>query len=45
MKLRTISSVLALASLLMGAPGCKDFYNVNVDPLHPTSANSNNCFL
>ena len=37
MKLRTISSVLALASLLMGAPGCKDFYNVNVDPLHPTT--------
>lgn len=38
MRFRTISTTLALASLLLGAPGCKDFYNVNVDPLHPTKA-------
>ena len=38
MKLRTISTVLALTSLLVGTPGCKDFYNVNVDPIHPTKA-------
>lgn len=38
MKLRTISTALALTSLLMGAPGCKDFYNVNIDPIHPTKA-------
>jgi hypothetical protein len=41
MKFRTISSALALASLLLGTPGCKDFYDVNVDPLHPTKAELN----
>ena len=38
MKLRTLSTALALTSLLMGAPGCKDFYDVNVDPIHPSKA-------
>ena len=38
MKLRTISTALAFASVLLGAPGCKDFYDVNVDPIHPTKA-------
>ncbi|MBD2724152.1 SusD/RagB family nutrient-binding outer membrane lipoprotein [Hymenobacter armeniacus] len=38
MKLRLISTALALASLLFVSPGCKDFYDVNVDPLHPTKA-------
>lgn len=38
MKLRTISTALALSSLLLGTPGCKDFYDVNVDPIHPTKA-------
>ncbi|GAC1591461.1 MAG: hypothetical protein NVS3B25_10960 [Hymenobacter sp.] len=38
MKLRPISTALALAGLLLGTPGCKDFYDVNVDPIHPTKA-------
>ncbi|MCC3152620.1 SusD/RagB family nutrient-binding outer membrane lipoprotein [Hymenobacter sp. BT770] len=38
MKFRTISTALALTGLLMGTPGCKDFYDVNVDPIHPSKA-------
>ena len=38
MKLRSISTALVFAGLLMGTPGCKDFYDVNVDPIHPTKA-------
>ena len=38
MKLRAISTALVFASVLLGAPGCKDFYDVNVDPIHPTKA-------
>ncbi|GAA3988581.1 SusD/RagB family nutrient-binding outer membrane lipoprotein [Hymenobacter antarcticus] len=41
MKLRTISTALALSSLLLGASGCKDFYDVNVDPIRPTKADLN----
>ncbi len=37
MKLRIFSAACALLGLL-NVTGCKDFYNVNVDPLHPTSA-------
>ena len=35
---RTIFAALALTGLLLGTPGCKDFYDVNVDPIHPTKA-------
>ena len=38
MKLRTISTALALTGLLLGASGCKDFFDVNVDPIRPTKA-------
>ncbi len=38
MKLRSISTALALAGLLVVAPGCKDFFDVNEDPIHPTRA-------
>ena len=38
MKLRSISTVLVVSSLLLGTSGCKDFYDVNVDPIHPIKA-------
>ncbi|WP_426059594.1 SusD/RagB family nutrient-binding outer membrane lipoprotein [Hymenobacter sp. B1770] len=38
MKLRKFYSVLVLAGLLVGNPGCKGFFDVNVDPLRPTQA-------
>ncbi|MDO7876634.1 SusD/RagB family nutrient-binding outer membrane lipoprotein [Hymenobacter sp. ASUV-10] len=38
MKFRHIPPYLAALGLLMAAPGCKDFYDVNVDPIHPTAA-------
>ena len=38
MKLRFISAALALSGLLLGTSGCKDFYDVNVDPIRPTKA-------
>ncbi|WP_210519588.1 SusD/RagB family nutrient-binding outer membrane lipoprotein [Hymenobacter terricola] len=37
MKFRKISAALALATTLVTAPGCKDFYDVNVNPLSPKS--------
>ncbi|WP_310393258.1 SusD/RagB family nutrient-binding outer membrane lipoprotein [Hymenobacter sp.] len=38
MKIRSISVGLAFTGLLLGTPGCKDFYDVNVDPISPTKA-------
>lgn len=38
MKLRSISTALVFSGLVLGASGCKDFYNVNIDPIHPTTA-------
>ena len=38
MKFRQLPSALALLSVLVAAPGCKDFYDVNVNPLAPTKA-------
>ena len=38
MKLRSISTALVVSSLLLGTSGCKDFYDVNVDPIHPIKA-------
>ncbi len=38
MKFRKISGMLALLSALATTPGCKDFYDVNVNPLAPTKA-------
>ncbi len=38
MKFRSLSATLALLGLLVVTPGCKDFFDVNVDPLHPTVA-------
>lgn len=38
MKFRNVSGALALVGVLVAAPGCKDFYDVNVDPLSPTRA-------
>ncbi|HEX8330174.1 MAG TPA: SusD/RagB family nutrient-binding outer membrane lipoprotein [Hymenobacter sp.] len=38
MKIRTISMALVSAGLLWVTPGCKDFYDVNVDPISPTKA-------
>ncbi|MCB2378158.1 SusD/RagB family nutrient-binding outer membrane lipoprotein [Hymenobacter sp. BT635] len=38
MNLRKGTAALALLSLLAATPGCKDFYDINVDPLNPTSA-------
>ncbi|GAB3576567.1 RagB/SusD family nutrient uptake outer membrane protein [Hymenobacter daeguensis] len=37
MKISKICLVLASASALAVAPGCKDFYDVNVNPLTPTA--------
>ena len=37
MKLHKICLVVASAGLLTVAPGCKDFYDVNVNPLSPVS--------
>jgi len=39
MRFRKVSSALALAAILLAAPGCKDFFDVNTDPLSPTEAN------
>ncbi|MGY3088846.1 hypothetical protein ACVWYF_001886 [Hymenobacter sp. UYAg731] len=38
MKFRQLPTALALLSVLIAAPGCKDFYDVNVNPLAPTKA-------
>ena len=38
MKLRSVSTALALAGVLLATPGCKDFYDVNTDPIHPIRA-------
>lgn len=38
MKLRQLLPLLAVVGLLVATPGCKDFFNTNVDPLNPTSA-------
>jgi hypothetical protein len=38
MTLRNTFTALSLLGLLVVSPGCKDFYDVNVDPLHPTKA-------
>ena len=38
MKFRQLPIALALLSVLVAAPGCKDFYDVNVNPLAPTKA-------
>lgn len=37
MKFNKICLVLASVGLLAVAPGCKDFYDVNVNPLNPTA--------
>jgi len=39
MKFRKISTALALAGVLAAAPGCKEFFNVNVDPISPRAVN------
>ncbi|MBF9220002.1 SusD/RagB family nutrient-binding outer membrane lipoprotein [Hymenobacter ruricola] len=41
MKFQKISATLALASLLAAATSCKDFYDVNKNPLAPTSTTLN----
>lgn len=38
MRFRKTSAALALMGVLLAAPGCKDFYDVNTDPIHPTTA-------
>lgn len=38
MNLRNFPAALAMLGLLTLTPGCKDFYDVNVDPLHPSTA-------
>ncbi|MCC2546998.1 SusD/RagB family nutrient-binding outer membrane lipoprotein [Hymenobacter sp. BT175] len=38
MRIRKLSAGLGLVGLLLTAPGCKDFFDVNVDPIHPISA-------
>ena len=38
MKFRTLPVTLTLLGVLAVTPGCKDFYDVNVDPLHPSVA-------
>ncbi|MCB2407495.1 SusD/RagB family nutrient-binding outer membrane lipoprotein [Hymenobacter lucidus] len=38
MNLRKGTAAVALLSLLAATPGCKDFYDINVDPLNPTAA-------
>ncbi|GAB3872781.1 SusD/RagB family nutrient-binding outer membrane lipoprotein [Hymenobacter segetis] len=38
MKFHKLPGTLALLSVLAAAPGCKDFYDVNVSPLAPTKA-------
>ena len=38
MKFHKFCLVLASAGMLAVAPGCKDFYDVNVSPLNPTKA-------
>ncbi|PJJ47923.1 SusD/RagB family nutrient-binding outer membrane lipoprotein [Hymenobacter chitinivorans] len=38
MNLRKGTAALGLLGLLVATPGCKDFYDINVDPLNPTSA-------
>ena len=38
MKFRKASAALALMGVLLATPGCKDFFDVNVDPIHPTRA-------
>jgi len=38
MKFRKIPGALALLGVLAAAPGCKDFYDVNVNPLLPIRA-------
>ena len=38
MKFRSLPRTLALLATLAAAPGCKDFYKVNVDPLAPSRA-------
>ena len=39
MKLNKICFILASAGMLAVAPGCKDFFDVNVNPLSPTTVN------
>ncbi|WP_216680256.1 SusD/RagB family nutrient-binding outer membrane lipoprotein [Hymenobacter siberiensis] len=41
MKLFKFCLILASAGTLAVAPGCKDFYNVNVNPLTPTAVDLN----
>ena len=36
MKIRNISTSIALAGVLMATAGCKDFYDVNTNPLSPS---------
>ena len=38
MNFRHFSTTLGLLGLLVATPGCKDFYDVNVDPIRPTTA-------
>ena len=38
MKLRSISAALVVSGLLLGTSGCKDFFDVNVDPIRPIKA-------
>jgi hypothetical protein len=38
MRFRKASAALALSGILLAAPGCKDFFDVNTDPIHPTTA-------
>ncbi|TGE19248.1 SusD/RagB family nutrient-binding outer membrane lipoprotein [Hymenobacter elongatus] len=38
MNLRKGTTALALLSLLVATPGCKDFFDINVDPINPTTA-------
>src|SRR6476661_7610581 len=38
MRFRKASAALALMGVLLATPGCKDFFDVNVDPIHPTRA-------
>ena len=41
MKIHQICTTLALAGTFAAISGCKDFYNVNVNPLYPTSTTLN----
>lgn len=42
MKFQKLGTTLALAGMLAAAAGCKDFYDVNKNPLSPTSTTLNN---